>query len=97
MGNFIMNKWHTDIGFHIPKLSLLEVWPLNTFIGNKNNLTVIDVGGNVGLWCQAFMNTFGKQVDQYHAFEPLDGNIKIFSESADGMICHNEKINIHKA
>lgn len=71
-------KWQTDVGYHVPKLTLLEVWPLNVFIGDRQNMTVVDVGANVGLWCQAFMNTFGAQTGRYLAVEPLNGNLEIF-------------------
>ena len=91
------DRWKKDIGYHVPKLTLLEVWPLNVFIGDKKNLNVIDVGGNVGLWCQAFMNTFGKQVMHYHAMEPLSGNLEIFkSRLQDKMIPFNDKVSLHQ-
>jgi len=93
-----MNKWKTDIGYHVPKLTLLEIWPLNVFIGNRQNITVIDVGGNVGQWCQAFMNTFGAQTASYHAIEPLDGNLKIFkSRLEDGLIPFDDRVVLHQA
>ena len=92
------NKWKKDIGFHVPKLTLLEIWPLNTFIGDKKNINIIDVGCNTGIWCQAFMNTFGSQVKEYHSIEPLDGNLDIFrSRLSDELVPFREKIAIHQA
>lgn len=65
-----------ESGFHIPKLTLLEVWPLYPFIGSRTNLRVVDIGANTGLWAQSFLNVFGKQTSCYQAFEPLPGNIE---------------------
>ncbi|MGD1865608.1 MAG: FkbM family methyltransferase [Phormidesmis sp.] len=92
-----MNRWKSDIGYHVPKLTLLEIWPLNSFIGDKQNINVIDVGSNTGLWCQAFMNTFGEQIASYHAIEPLEGNLKIFKSRIDaGLVPFDSKAVLHQ-
>lgn len=92
-----MNKWQADIGYHVPKLTLLEVWPLNVFIGGRQNLTVVDVGANVGLWCQAFMNTFGCETRKYIAVEPLSGNLEIFDNRLrDGLIKNQSAVTVER-
>ena len=77
---YMKKRWKTDIGFHAPKLMLLETWPLNPFIGDKVDLNIVDIGCNVGVWCQAFMNTYSDQVRSYNAVDPLPGNIGIFEQ-----------------
>ncbi len=72
-----------ESGFHIPKLTLLEVWPLYPFIGSRNNLRVIDIGANTGLWAASFLNVFGKQTSYYQAFEPLPGNVDRLKQRVD--------------
>ena len=89
-------KWKTDVGFHVPKLMLLEIWPLTPFIGQSEGLNVIDVGCNVGVWCQAFMNTYGEQVKKYHGIDPLEGNLKVFKERiSDDLLPSSENIVLH--
>ncbi len=88
--------YFVDNGFHIPKLQLLEVWPLRPFLRMEQPITVLDVGANVGLWCAAFMRTFGTDVGAYIGFEPLDGNRRIFTgRLRDGEIPNGNKVGLH--
>jgi len=88
-------KEQVEIGYHVPKLTLLEVWPLNPFIGSKENLSVVDIGGNIGLWAQAFLNVFGEQVKQYQVFEPLPGNVNQFKMRLNTSLKHlSEKVKL---
>lgn len=79
-------RWQKDIGFHIPKLALLEVWPLNVFLRDRRDMVVIDVGAHTGLWCNAFLNTFGVQTAEYHAIEPVQANLALFSERLEAFL-----------
>jgi FkbM family methyltransferase len=66
--------------FHLTKLTLLEIGPLVPFLGDRDELNVLEVGGNVGLWCECFHNVFGPQIASYEAFEPMPGNIALFKD-----------------
>jgi len=80
----------------VPKLTLLEIWPLNVFIGDRQNLSVVDVGANTGMWCQAFMNTFGEQTARYEALEPLSGNLDVFRHRmSDKQVRFADAVTLH--
>jgi FkbM family methyltransferase len=64
--------------FHINKLALLEVAPLYPFLYGRERLDVIELGGNVGLWCEAFHDVFGHRVGSYVSYEPMPGNVARF-------------------
>ncbi|ORE94935.1 FkbM family methyltransferase [Aurantimonas sp. 22II-16-19i] len=72
-----------DRNYHIPKLTLHEVYPLTPFLIGKDAstppLNVIDVGANTGLWAAAFFNVFGEWIARYEAFEPMPANVARFS------------------
>ncbi|MGO9330553.1 MAG: FkbM family methyltransferase [Steroidobacteraceae bacterium] len=59
----------------IPKLILMEVYPLTPFLMHYDHLNIVDVGANIGLWCQAFFNVFGEFVVNYDAIEPMPENL----------------------
>lgn len=61
-------------GFHLPKLTLLEVFPLYPFLYGNSAISVIDVGANIGLWCEAFHGIFTHQISRYIAYEPMPRN-----------------------
>lgn len=67
-----------ETAFHIPKLTLLEVGPLVPFLMDRDRITCIEVGGNIGLWCEAFHNVFAGRVAHYRAYEPMPGNVDRF-------------------
>ena len=92
------HAYRVENGRHIPKLQLLEIWPLSAFIGSKDNLTVFDIGANRGLWCAAWMRTFSDLTTAYHAFEPLDGNRANFEmRLREGQVPGREKVRLHDA
>jgi FkbM family methyltransferase len=64
-----------DHNYRIPKLVLTEVYPLTPFLIHYDHLNIVDVGANIGLWCQAFFQVFGKFVVNYDAIEPMPGNV----------------------
>jgi FkbM family methyltransferase len=64
--------------FHVPKLKLLETFPLYPFLHGKDDLSIVEVGGNIGLWCVAFQEVFGPRVAQYRAYEPMPANAQHF-------------------
>jgi FkbM family methyltransferase len=66
--------------FHVTKLKLLEVFPLYPFLYGRDGVRVVEVGGNVGLWCEAFWDVFGDRIADYHAFEPMPANLARFEE-----------------
>jgi len=93
---FVSPPHLVEDGFLIPKLRLLEIWPLYPFVGDRGDLTVLDVGGNIGLWCQAWMQTFGSLTAVYHAFEPLPGNVEVFKgRLQQGRVSRFEKVRLH--
>lgn len=65
-----------ELNHHIPKLQLMEVFPLTPFLDHYQNMCVFDVGANTGLWSEAFLRTQGARVAQHVMFEPMDGNLK---------------------
>lgn len=96
------NKFFTDrlyeIGHHVPKLTLLEIFPLAPFLQGKSNLSIVEVGGNIGLWCEAFFNVYGDFVERYDTFEPLPGNIALFEQRIVSYLqSHRHKIQLHKS
>lgn len=64
--------------FHVSKLKLLEVFPLYPFLHGRDHLRIVEVGGNVGQWCEAFHDVFGHRVASYRAYEPMPGNTQQF-------------------
>lgn len=82
--------------YHIPKLTLHEVYPLTPFLmspgGNVPALNVIEVGGNTGLWAAAFWNVFGESVKGYEAFEPMPANVAAFNARPE----YAGKVNLHE-
>lgn len=73
-----MNNRDIETIFHITKLKLLEVAPLIPFLYDRDGINTIDVGGNTGIWCEAFLEVFGEKTQNYHVFEPMPGNIDRF-------------------
>lgn len=73
-----MSGRETETGHVIPRLMLTEVYPLAPFLMHREALTCVDVGGNTGLWCEAFLSVFGPRLETYHAYEPLPGNLERF-------------------
>lgn len=67
---------------HISKLTLLEVFPLYPFLHGRDQLRCVEVGANVGLWCEAFHDVFGHRVASYRAYEPMPGNAQRFNDRA---------------
>ena len=86
-----------DHNFHIPKLTLHEVYPLTPFLiglnGETPPLNVIDVGANTGLWAAAFFNVFGGSIAGYQAFEPMSANSAKFSTRPH----YAGRVNLHEA
>lgn len=68
--------------FSITKLKLLEVFPLYPFLHGRDRLRCVEVGANIGLWCEAFHDVFGHRIASYRAYEPLPGNAQRFSRRA---------------
>lgn len=64
-----------ELNHHIPKLQLLEVFPLTPFLDHYDRLTCFDVGANTGLWSEAFVKTQGARIDRHVMFEPMQGNL----------------------
>jgi FkbM family methyltransferase len=62
--------------YHISKLTLLEVFPLYPFLHGREQLNIVEVGANIGLWCEAFHNVFGHRIASYRAFEPMPANVE---------------------
>ena len=62
--------------FHVSKLTLFEIMPLYPFLYGREQLSVVDVGANIGLWCEAFHDVFGHRVSRYRAYEPMPGNVE---------------------
>lgn len=63
---------------HITKLTLLEVFPLYPFLLGRDRMNVVEVGGHIGLWCEAFHDVFGHRIGSYRAYEPMPGNATAF-------------------
>jgi FkbM family methyltransferase len=66
--------------FVLTKLTLLEIGPLVPFIGDRDELHIVEVGGNVGWWCESFHNVFGPRIASYEAYEPMPGNLELFKD-----------------
>lgn len=65
-----------ELNHHIPKLQLLEVFPLTPFLLNYPEMVTFDVGANTGLWSEAFLKTQGASINQHVMFEPMRGNLE---------------------
>lgn len=63
-----------ELNYHLPKLQLLEVFPLVPFLWGRTDMTSIDVGANVGLWSEAYLRVFGPQTQRHLMIEPMPGN-----------------------
>ena len=85
-----------DRNYHIPKLTLHEVYPLTPFLvgpdGKTPPLNVVEIGANTGLWAAAFWNVFGESIVGYEAFEPMPANIAKFSSRPQ----YAGKVNLHE-
>jgi FkbM family methyltransferase len=64
-----------ELNHHIPKLQLMEVFPLTPFLDHYQDMTVFDVGANTGLWSEAFLKTQGARTGRHVMFEPMQGNL----------------------
>lgn len=64
-----------ELNHHIPKLQLLEVFPLTPFLDHYQDMAVFDVGANTGLWSEAFLKTQGARISSHVMFEPMQGNL----------------------
>lgn len=65
------NKRFFELNFHIPKLQLLEVFPLTPFLWRYPECNVFDIGANVGVWSEAFLKTHSNRVVRHAMFEPM--------------------------
>jgi len=72
-------EYRRVFAYHIPKLTVCEVAPLNDMF-RGTNLTVFDIGANQGLWSKCFLDCYGDRTESIHLFEPLSGNIRIIEE-----------------
>ncbi|MGC1497376.1 MAG: FkbM family methyltransferase [Sulfitobacter sp.] len=75
-----------ELNFHIPKLQLLEVFPLTPFLWRYPSCNVFDVGANTGLWSEAFLKTHGERVNKHLMFEPLPGNVKLLEQRTQNIL-----------
>ena len=73
-----------DRHHHIPKLKLLEVFPLLPFMQNTSGYTVVDVGANLGLWTESFLDVFAPTVSRQIMYEPLPGNATQLHRHVEG-------------
>ena len=64
-----------ELNHHLPKLQLMEVFPLTPFLDHYEPLTSFDVGANTGLWSEAFLKTQGPRLARHVMFEPMQGNL----------------------
>lgn len=64
-----------ELNHHIPKLQLMEVFPLTPFLDHYDQMNVFDVGANTGLWSEAFLKTQGARTASHVMFEPMQGNL----------------------
>lgn len=85
-----------ETGHVLPKLTLSEVFPLYPFLMRSDRLRCIEVGGNVGLWCEAFFGVFGPRVADYQVFEPLPGNLARFRNRLERHIVHQGQVSLHQ-
>ncbi|MGC1494901.1 MAG: FkbM family methyltransferase [Sulfitobacter sp.] len=76
--------------FHIPKLKLIEIYPLVPFLLSHERMTCLDVGANIGLWCEAFLTTFGPKTERYYAFEPMSGNVQKFRDRMENHLADGD-------
>lgn len=65
-----------ELNHYLPKLQLLEVYPLTPFLDHYEPLVTFDVGANTGLWSEAFLKTQGARLGRYVMFEPMPGNLE---------------------
>lgn len=85
-----------ELHHHVSKLTLLEVYPLYPFLFHRRKLNCIEVGGNIGLWCEAFHHVFSDKVSFYDAYEPLPGNIKLFERRLSNWMPEASHVRIHQ-
>lgn len=76
MQRSVPNPRFYELNFHIPKIQLLEVFPLTPFLQHYAHCNVFDVGANTGLWAEAFLKTNGVNTHSYVMFEPMSGNLE---------------------
>ena len=72
----MMNARFYELNHHIPKLQLLEIFPLAPFLCDRQDMVTFDVGANMGLWSEAFLKMYGPAIRSHHMFEPLSGNLE---------------------
>lgn len=63
-----------ELNYHLPKLQLLEVFPLMPFLWQRTGMVSIDVGANVGLWSETYLKVFGAQTSRHLMAEPMPAN-----------------------
>lgn len=62
---------------NLPKMQLIEVFPLVPFLWDAGPIHSFDVGANTGIWSEAFLRTFGPRIAHHGMYEPLPGNFDI--------------------
>jgi FkbM family methyltransferase len=70
----------------LPKFVRFEAEPIYRALGNRNEIRVMDVGANVGLWSKAMFHTLGNHL--YHAWliEPQSANVVELLNSSDPIL-----------
>lgn len=89
-----MTDRQVETGHVLSRLMLTEVFPLTPFLMHREALVCVDVGGNTGLWCEAFLAVFGPRLAAYHAYEPLPGNLERFRQRLSHLSAA-ERVTLH--
>lgn len=81
-------------GYTIPGMMVREVFPLTPFLAHYDKLSCLEVGGNTGLWLEAFFNIFGPRVADYGVYEPLPGNLAQLRGALEKRIRGAERVTV---
>lgn len=75
-----------ELNHHIPKLQLLEIFPLVPFLWQREDLVSIDVGANIGLWSEAYLRIFGERTKCHILAEPMPANAEQLRRRSDNVL-----------
>jgi FkbM family methyltransferase len=93
----MLNARFYELNHHLPKLQLLEIFPLAPFLGDRTDMITFDVGANMGLWSEGFLKAYGAQISHHHMFEPLHGNQELLDRRNENILSRlTPNLHVHK-
>jgi FkbM family methyltransferase len=80
------NARYFELSHHLPKLQLLEVFPLVPFLWLRGGMVSIDIGANTGLWSEAYLRNFGARTARHIMVEPMPANAERLRRRSDNVL-----------